>query len=349
MSARNDVVVDLQLRPARLDLGVDGDHRAEQRERLVDQVRAEVEQHAARLVGPGLLAARAGATRRAASARSATRTRITSPSSPASSSARSGQEVAVPAAVVERHDGHAGGARGVGEALGALAMVGATGLSMTTGSPAASAASPSGTCARLWAATTTTSCRSAVAQSSSTAGTISTPGWRARAACRPLGVRRHDRRQAQARRGGDHRRVEGRARQPVADQRHSQVVHHDRTLPRDLRCRPEQRALGRGPRLCPHRLGGAPELGRGARDVVVLRRHVDDLAAEQPELDGDRLTVDVAPSGARGRAPSGSPGRCGRRASCCGAPSPRRRAARARAARPRSARRRAAPSSSAPA
>ena len=57
-----DVVVDQRAGAARVDLGVDAMHRAEQRERLVDEMRAEVEQQPAALAGARQLAPRAAST-----------------------------------------------------------------------------------------------------------------------------------------------------------------------------------------------------------------------------------------------------------------------------------------------
>jgi hypothetical protein len=56
LQREEEVVVDLGALAQGAHLRVDRPGRAQQDERLVDQVRAEVEQHAARVLGPASLA-----------------------------------------------------------------------------------------------------------------------------------------------------------------------------------------------------------------------------------------------------------------------------------------------------
>ena len=104
------VVVDRRSLAAALDLGVHGTRATEQHEGLVDQVTAQVQEQAAAL--PRVAAARASASDeifgRQRSKRDSKRT--TSPSSPSLEEAANGEEVAVPAAVLEDREQPAGAA-----------------------------------------------------------------------------------------------------------------------------------------------------------------------------------------------------------------------------------------------
>ena len=209
-------------RPAQVELGVHGHGAAEQDHRLVDEVAPQVGQQPAGVGGVGQLAPALGVDLRTPALEARLQTRRRAEGALVEQAAQ-GQEVAVPAPVVEHRQHHAGRPRLVGQGA-ALGRGRRQRLVDHHRQPAAIAARASGTWARLGAATTTRSSSPGAAQSSSADATTRAPGCSPARRLGAPGVGGDDRGHAHPGGRRDQRGVEPPPGQAVADDRDAQLL-----------------------------------------------------------------------------------------------------------------------------